>query len=125
MLKDCTVVATIAVHDLDKAKAFYIDKLGLEIITEITGVMTFKSGDGLLYVYQSDTAGTNKASSATWQVDNIEAVVSELKSKDIVFESYSIEGLTENNSVYSMGNRKAAWFKDPDGNTIALSSQSN
>src|SRR6185312_2186270 len=88
MLRDKNAVANIAVKDLEKAKRFYQDVLGLQLIDSNTPeVVVFKSGNSMIIVYKSDYAGTNKATSMTWTVgDNIEEVVQALKAKGITFE---------------------------------------
>lgn len=123
MLGEKTAVATIAVKDLETAKAFYEGKLGLtaESGNDPGGIM-YKSGDSHVFVYQSEYAGTNKATTASWGVgDDIESVVADLKSKGITFESYdNIPGATKQGEVHIIGELKAAWFKDPDGNILNL-----
>lgn len=127
MLGDKTAVATIAVKDLEAAKKFYEDKLGLkpgDAGSDPGGVL-YKSGASNVFVYQSEFAGSNKATAASWGVgDDIESVVAELKSKGITFESYdNIPGVTKQGDVHVMGDLKAAWFKDPDGNILNLVNQ--
>ena len=92
MLRDKNAVANIAVKDLEKAKRFYQDVLGLQLIDSNTPeVVVFKSGNSMIIVYKSDYAGTNKATSMTWTVgDNIEEVVQALKAKGITFEYYNM-----------------------------------
>ncbi len=115
MLAESTVIAMVAVKDLSAAKEFYAGTLGLN-----PGGVTYTSGTGKLFVYQSPTAGTNQATSATWDVADIEAVVAALKNKGITFEQYEIPGATVENDIMVMGSMKAAWFKDPDGNILSL-----
>ncbi len=122
MLKDNTVIAMIAVKDLDKAKEFYSGTLGLEQVEENPGGVAYKSGSGQVFVYPTPKAGTNKATSATWEVDDIDAVVKDLKDKGLKFEEYEFPGAKVENSVHTMGPMKAAWFTDPDGNILGLSS---
>src|SRR5262249_8564094 len=112
----------IAVKDLDRAKTFYEDKLGLKTEDEWGGEgATLKSGDTLINVYKSEFAGTNKATSLTFQVDDLEKEVSELRDKGIFFEKYDLPGLKPEGDFY-VGEKdfKTAWFKDPDGNILSL-----
>jgi catechol 2,3-dioxygenase-like lactoylglutathione lyase family enzyme len=122
MLKDSNVYAVLAVKDLEKAKDFYETKLGLKHDSEDPGGVFYESGDSKLFVYESDYAGTNKATAATWQVDDIEAVVEDLKSKGISFEHYDMPGATREGDIHIIGELKAAWFKDPDGNILNVAS---
>jgi catechol 2,3-dioxygenase-like lactoylglutathione lyase family enzyme len=115
------VVAMVAVKDLDAAKEFYGDKLGLEQAMEGPAGIAYKSGSGTLFVYPAPTAGTNQATSANWQVDDIESVVAELKDKGITFEKFDVPGAKQEGDISVMGaNMKAAWFKDPSGNILGL-----
>jgi catechol 2,3-dioxygenase-like lactoylglutathione lyase family enzyme len=122
MLGNATVYATIAVKDMEAAKTFYGQKLGLSQVDENPGGVMYRSGDSKLFVYQSEFAGTNQATCASWDVTDLEAVVSDLKQKGITFEQYDMPGATREGDIYVMGGEKAAWFKDPDGNIIAVSS---
>jgi catechol 2,3-dioxygenase-like lactoylglutathione lyase family enzyme len=116
MLGDTNAIATIAVHDVEAAKKFYGGKLGLQLVSDEMGNATYKTGNTTLLVYKSDYAGTNKATSATWLVDDVEGLVKTLKAKGVVFEHYDLPGLTRNGDVHLAGKYKLAWFIDPDGN---------
>jgi len=116
MLGDKNAIATIAVKDVKVARKFYEDKLGLKLVSDEMGNATYKTGNTTMLVYKSDYAGTNKATSATWTVDNVEDLVKTLKAKGVVFEHYDLPGLTRNGDIHSAGKYKLAWFKDPDGN---------
>ena len=122
MLRDKNAVANIAVKDLEKAKRFYQDVLGLQLIDSNTPeVVVFKSGNSMIIVYKSDYAGTNKATSMTWTVgDNIEEVVQALKAKGITFEYYNMPNITLEGDIHVDGQMKVAWFKDPDDNILNL-----
>jgi catechol 2,3-dioxygenase-like lactoylglutathione lyase family enzyme len=121
MLKDNTVVATAPVKDLETARRFYSDTLKLEAEpgNEESAVM-YRAGNSKLLVYESELAGTNKATAVTWTVDDVEGAVQELKSRGVSFEHYDDMGGTRKGDVHIMGDMKAAWFKDPDGNIHAL-----
>ena len=124
MLTSRDAIATIAVKKIAPAKKFYEGTLGLKPMpTEETGVQGYKSGNSSVLVYESQYAGTNKATAATWAVENLEAVVRDLKAKGVRFEHYDFPGATRQGDVHSTGKTKAAWFKDPDGNILALVSR--
>ncbi len=96
---------TIGVSDLNKAKAFYEDILGLELAEENPYVLMFKSGNGMVEVYKTD----------------FDSEVTELLTKGVGFEHYDdMPGVTREGEVHTMGDEKAAWFKDPDGNILCL-----
>jgi catechol 2,3-dioxygenase-like lactoylglutathione lyase family enzyme len=123
MLGNSNAVPTIAVKDVEAAKKFYSDVLGLELLKENVEGLTYKSGDSRILVYPSSYAGSNKATYAGWSVDNIETAVEELKSKGVQFEHYDFPGSTLEGDIHVMGDIKGAWFTDPDGNILALDQQ--
>jgi catechol-2,3-dioxygenase len=122
MLERFEVVATIAVKDIGVASRFYEQTLGLSRIpTSERGVQMFKSGNSRVLVYQSDYAGTNKATAATWTIEgDIKQVVAGLAAKGVRFEHYDLPGTTRDGDIHITGTIKAAWCKDPDGNILAL-----
>ena len=121
MLGKADATPMIAVKDIDRAKQFYSEKLGLEPTSEMGDeFFMLKSGDATLNVYKSEFAGTNKATLLTFDVDDIDAEVRELKDKGISFEHYDLEGLKADGDIYSGQGMKTAWFKDPDGNILSL-----
>jgi catechol 2,3-dioxygenase-like lactoylglutathione lyase family enzyme len=120
MLGDCNVRPEIAVKELAAAKEFYEGTLGLKLVEENEQEMTFACGSGQVGVYQSQFAGTNKATYATWICDDVEAMVEELKGKGVSFEHYDMPGVTHQGDVHVMGELHAAWFKDPDGNILCV-----
>jgi catechol-2,3-dioxygenase len=121
MLANKEAVATVAVKDLTAAKKFYGDILGLKPTpVPEPEVLNYKSGNSTVLVYKSQFAGTNKATSVTWIVDDVEGMVKDLKAKGIAFEHYDFPGMTRKGDVHIAGKSKAAWFKDPDGNILAV-----
>ncbi len=121
MLGDAVLYATIAVKDLSAGKHFYGDTLGLKQVDENPGGVTFASGTGKLFMYESPNAGTNQATCAAFDVTDINAVVNELKGKGVVFEHYDdMPETTREGDIHIMGPMKAAWFKDPDGNILSI-----
>ncbi len=125
MLRTKDATATIPVKNLEKAKEFYAGTLGLTPIdNEGEEAIVFQSGSTRILVYQSQYAGTNKATAATWGVgDDIEREVQVLKDKGVAFEHYDMPETTRQGDVHISGDVKAAWFKDPDGNIHALVSR--
>ncbi|MCY1555763.1 hypothetical protein D9M68_924490 [compost metagenome] len=86
--------------------------------------MTYASGEGKLFVYLSDYAGTNQATCATWEVDDVERVVADLKAKGVTFERYDLPDMVREGDIHLMESYKSAWFKDPDGNILNVGSAS-
>ncbi len=121
MLGDNDAMATIAVKNLAAARKFYEGKLGFKPVhTEGDQAVAYKSGKSQVLVYQSQFAGTNKATAATWMVKDVESLAKDLKGKGIAFEHYDMPGITRKGDVHVAGKRKNAWFKDPDGNILAI-----
>jgi predicted enzyme related to lactoylglutathione lyase len=125
MLGDKDAAANIAVKNLETAKKFYEDTLGLtQTGAEGQEVIVFKSGNSTVNVYRSQYAGTNQATAVTWMVgEDIEGVVQQLKAKGIIFEHYDMPGVTREGDVHIAGDMKVAWFKDPDGNILNIASR--
>jgi catechol 2,3-dioxygenase-like lactoylglutathione lyase family enzyme len=122
MLGKADATPMIAVKDLDRARRFYEQTLGLKTKDEWGGEgLTLKSGDTVINVYKSEFAGTNKATALTFEVDDIEDEVRDLKAKGVFFEKYDLPGLEPRGDLYvGEGGFKTAWFKDPDGNILSL-----
>ena len=122
MLGDKLVAATIAVSDMKRARAFYEGVLGLNVTQDLGGAVIYGSGASAVFVYQSEFAGTNKATSATWGVgDAFDDVVQALRDKGVTFEQYDdLPDTTRDGDVHSFADTgmRAVWFKDPDGNIL-------
>jgi len=120
MLGTRDAVANVAVKDLETAKKFYEDTLGLKPVhIEGDEVIVFQSGNSTMNVYRSAYAGTNQATAVTWAVgDDIENVVGELKGKGVRFEHYDMPGMRLEGDIHVADGMKVAWFKDPDGNIL-------
>ena len=122
MLADSTAVANVAVKDLDVAKRFYSETLGLpEIGRRMDELVIYRSGNSTLNVYRSEFAGTNKATAVTWAMgDAFDRTVDALKTKGVRFERYDLPGAKMDGDVHVFGDVRVAWFKDPDGNLLNL-----
>lgn len=122
MLKDHSSSAILAVGDLDRARKFYGDTLGLELESEsMDHVLTYKTGATHLNVYKSDFAGTNQANAVVWGVgDDIGAIVAALKARGVRFEHYDMPDAALEGDIHVAGDMKTVWFKDPDGNILHL-----
>jgi catechol 2,3-dioxygenase-like lactoylglutathione lyase family enzyme len=125
MLNHWDAVANVAVRNLDSARRFYEQTLGLTPVHEEGGeLIAYRSGNTVLNVYRSEYAGTNQATAVTWAVgDKLDAVVRQLKERGVRFEHYDMPGLTREGDVHVGGDMKVAWFKDPDGNILNVVSR--
>jgi catechol 2,3-dioxygenase-like lactoylglutathione lyase family enzyme len=127
-LKDCRVGALMAVSDLDTARRFYEDQLGLAPgEQEQEGVRYFCAEGTSLFVYlQPHNAGASSATLAGWTVDDLDQTMEELSSRGVHFEHYDQPGIkTNERGVFDGGDFRAAWLKDPDGNTMAITQVSS
>ncbi len=124
MLKDADVMPTIPVSDLAAARKFYEETLGLEAVREdMMGVMYKCGGGTALLVYPSAGAGTSQGTYAGWKVDDLDAEMEYLRGKGVEFEEYDMPGLKTSDGVAETGGLRSAWFKDPDGNILAITEE--
>lgn len=122
MLGRYDVSVSLPVKDLATARSFYIDKLGLMVEKESSDESTYSSGHVKIQVYVSSQAGTNKATAAVWEVENIESEVAELRNLGIEFQHDTSPNTQLEGDIYVDNGEKAAWFADPDGNILCLHS---
>jgi catechol 2,3-dioxygenase-like lactoylglutathione lyase family enzyme len=120
MIESATPIPTIAVTDLDRAKKFYGEILGFTVQDDRSDGVTYKAGPTWFLVYPSQFAGTNKATYMTFEVKDVEATAKELRDRGIVFEEYDMPGLKTVDGIAEIQGVKGAWFKDPDGNILAI-----
>ena len=120
MLGKADATPMLAVKDLDRARKFYEENLGLKQVDDFGEGFMLKSGDTQFSIYRSEFAGTNKATALNFDVGDIEDEVRSLKEKGISFEHYDLEGLTPKGDIYEGEGMRTAWFKDPDGNILSL-----
>jgi len=121
MLRDAPIRAYIPVTDVARARKFYEKTVGLEPKAEYAGGVIYECGGTEVFMYPTPNAGTSKASQAFWQVDDVEAEVAELKARGVTFEEYDLPGITMKDSIATGGGAKTAWFKDTEGNILAVS----
>jgi catechol 2,3-dioxygenase-like lactoylglutathione lyase family enzyme len=122
MLKDARIVPYIPVANVARARTFYEEKIGLVAKEEYAGGVIYECGDGSwVFMYPSGGAGTSRASTAFWAVDDVVAEVAALRKKGVVFEEYDMPGLKTVNGIATGGGAKTAWFKDSEGNILAIS----
>jgi catechol 2,3-dioxygenase-like lactoylglutathione lyase family enzyme len=122
MLSNADAAANIAVKNLQVAKKFYEDTLGLtQVDAEGEELIVYRSGNSTINVYRSQYAGTNKATAVTWVIgEDLEGVVRTLKAKGVTFEHYDMPDMKREGDIYIAGDMKVVWFKDPDGNILNL-----
>ena len=121
MLSTAPIAPTIPVVDLERAKKFYVDELGLKLVSENPGGATLEAGGGsTLLLFPRAEATKAEHTVAGFRVDDVEAEVAALRAKGIVFEDIDMPGLKTENGIANIGPFKAAWFKDSEGNILAV-----
>ena len=129
MLESSNVSTRIPAQDLERARAFYRDKLGLTPAEERPGGLRYRCGNGAFSLFQSSGKASGDHTQMAWEVEDIAGVVELLKSRGVVFEEYDVPGLkTINNVAEVTGNypstgasgEKGAWFRDSEGNLLAI-----
>ena len=122
MLNNSAVTANVPVMDLDRARRFYADTLGLTPASENPGGLIYTTSGGTsFFLYQTEYAGQAGHTIAQWHVDSVADEVRELKAKGLEFEHYDMPGVTWDGDVAAMdGMGTAAWFKDSEGNIMCI-----
>ena len=121
MLRNAPIRAYIPASNITRARKFYEEIIGLQPKEEYAGGVIYECGGTGVFLYPTPNAGTSKASQAFWQVQDVEAEVAELKERGVKFEEYDMPGMTMKNSIATAGGAKTAWFKDTEGNILAIS----
>ena len=125
MLERAEIAAIVPVSDVDAAVRFYGDTLGLPLTERRDEIpenpeAEFRAGDGALLVYKSTGAGQARHTVAGFRVDDLDATVAGLRERGVVFEEYDLPDLKTENGIAAVAGVRAAWFKDPDGNILAV-----
>jgi catechol 2,3-dioxygenase-like lactoylglutathione lyase family enzyme len=128
MLEKAKVATRLPAQDLERARRFYSEKLGLEPAEERPGGLLYRCGDTEFGLFESAGGPSGAHTQMTWEVDDIEAVVEELRGRGVVFEEYDFPGLTTVDGIADIeGNypskgkgERAAWFRDSEGNVLGM-----
>lgn len=121
-LKDSTIVPVLAVDDLDRAIGFYRDKLGLDVHRveeDPTSALVQLRGEDAFLIYKSGYK-QGETTAASFSVSDVERTVDELRGRGVKFEDYDLPGLKTDRGIATLGEMKGAWFKDSEGNTLAI-----
>lgn len=118
MLKELHPVLPAA--NLERARAFYHDKLELDPAEEHEGFLMYTSSGSGFEIYETENAGTAKNTQMNWMTDDLEAEMKQLREHGVVFEDYDIPGLKTVDGVATMGDSKSAWFRDTEGNFLCI-----
>jgi catechol 2,3-dioxygenase-like lactoylglutathione lyase family enzyme len=129
MLENSDVATRLPAKDLERARAFYAEKLGLEPVEERPGGLRYRCGSTYFVVFASAGAASGTHTQMGWEVDDIEATVAALRERGVVFEEYDLPGLTTVDGIADIeGNypskggigERGAWFRDSEGNLIGI-----
>ncbi|HET7461569.1 MAG TPA: VOC family protein [Longimicrobium sp.] len=128
MLERSDVATRLPVRDLERARAWYAEKLGLEPVEERPGGLRYRCGDSYFALYQTPNTASGTHTQMGWEVADIEAAVAELRARGVVFEEYGLPGLTTVDGIADIeGNypskgtgERGAWFRDSEGNLLGM-----
>jgi predicted enzyme related to lactoylglutathione lyase len=121
MLQQSPMYAYIPAADLARARAFYEGKVGLVPKQETNGGVVYEFAQHTAaFLYPTPNAGSSQASQAFWAVQDVDREIAELKQRGVVFETYDTPGNRSPSGAITAGGAKAAWFKDSEGNIMAL-----
>jgi catechol 2,3-dioxygenase-like lactoylglutathione lyase family enzyme len=125
VLAQARIGAIVPVSDLDRAIGFYGDTLGLRMLERNADLpdnpeAIFEAGEGTLIVYRSAAAGEGRATVAGFMVADLDTAMAGMRERGVVFEDYDFPGLKTQDGVATIGPVRAAWFRDPDGNILAV-----
>jgi catechol 2,3-dioxygenase-like lactoylglutathione lyase family enzyme len=121
MLDSATSHGTIAVSDIERAKAFYGGTLGLKVNEERSDGVTYATANGGWFlVYPTQFAGTAQSTAMTFEVADLDTAMKELRAAGVTFEEYDFPDLKTVDGIAEIQGERAAWFKDPDGNILAI-----
>jgi catechol 2,3-dioxygenase-like lactoylglutathione lyase family enzyme len=122
VLANTNLTTLVAVHDLEVADDFYEAKLHLAKVRRESGWIQYRSGTSDLIFYHSQDAGSNKATTAAWTVDDVASAVDDLKASGVnTFQHYDhLPGATRDGDIHHAGQVKMAWFTDPSGNIFEI-----
>jgi len=120
MLENATASATLPAKDLARARAFYEEKLGLKPAEDSPDGLRYECGDGRFLLFESAGEPSGTHTQLGWQVENLETAVEQLRRNGVVFEEYDLPGFKTVNGIAQYGDDRGAWFKDSEGNLLAL-----
>jgi catechol 2,3-dioxygenase-like lactoylglutathione lyase family enzyme len=121
MLSDYLAVATVPATDMERAKKFYSEKLGFEPVVENPEYIEFHAAEGTRFTLFPTRAASGAGHTVlSFEVDNVEKVVEDLKGRGVVFEEYDMPDLKTVNGIATIEGFKGAWLKDSEGNILAV-----
>jgi catechol 2,3-dioxygenase-like lactoylglutathione lyase family enzyme len=108
--------------NLERARTFYHDKLGIDPDEEHEGELIYHLQTGAAFeLYETSNAGTAQNTQMGWVADDLDREMTELRDRGVVFEEYDVPGMKTENGVAAFGDSRAAWFRDTEGNFLCVS----
>ena len=120
MLTDVPLNAVIPASDIERAKRFYRDTLGFEVVDDRGEMVLFRSGGAEFSVYSTPSGGQAAHTLAGWRVADLDAEMADLRKRGVAFEDYDLPGLKTVDGVVEGGGMRGAWFKDSEGNILGV-----
>lgn len=120
MLQDRPTHTTLPCQDLERARAFYAEKLGLEATSETPAGLNYDHAGTRFFLFPSQGRPSGEHTQMGWRVDDIHATVAELKGRGVEFEQYDFPGFDQETSTATFGAVTSTWFKDSEGNLLGL-----
>jgi catechol 2,3-dioxygenase-like lactoylglutathione lyase family enzyme len=128
MLENGRVATRLPAQDLERARAFYAETLGLEPVEEREGGLRYVCADGEFALFESEGSASGDHTQMGWEVGDIEATVRELRARGVVFEEYDLPGLKTVDGIAEIGGNypskgsgeRGAWFRDSEGNMLGI-----
>jgi catechol 2,3-dioxygenase-like lactoylglutathione lyase family enzyme len=120
MLSRLEIHTTLPVQDLERAKRFYSEKLGMTPRSDLPAGLVFQCKDSWFLLFPSSGKASGEFTQMGWDTDDIEAEVAGLKARGVVFEEYDWPGFKTVNSIFTTSDSRAAWFKDSEGNLLGI-----
>jgi catechol 2,3-dioxygenase-like lactoylglutathione lyase family enzyme len=114
--------AMLAASDLKRFRSYYHDKLGMDPAEEMEGgdVLVYHTGNTSFEVYETPNAGSAKNTQMIWMTDDLDAEMRRLRDAGVQFDDFEIPGLKTENGVATDDDSKTAWFRDSEGNILAI-----
>src|SRR5215207_132353 len=121
MLGNLEAMVVLPASDLGRARGFYKDALGIEPTDDREEGLIYQTpGGNRILLYETQFAGTAQNTAMSWMTEDLDGDMAELRNRGVVFEEYDFPGLKTENGVATFGGGRGAWFKDSEGNILAL-----
>lgn len=120
MLQEGQVFASIPAADVERAKAWYEEKLGLTPSQEMPDGAMYRCGDGTVFLLYQTTFPTGEHTIAGWRVSDLDKEMAEMRNRGVTFEDYDLPGLKTVDGVAEVGPMRNAWFRDSEDNILTV-----